>query len=126
MAKGPEGILISKILARHGARPDLCLWRNETALTWVGKFLGRTKAGAVILAAATRLMAGLCKHSADLVGLKGPCGQFIAIEVKTKNTPDDPDQERWLDLIRSLGGIAGTVRSVKDVDDLLGEPPEKE
>jgi len=127
MAKGPEGVLISKILARHGSRPDLRLWRNETAGTWVGKVKGRSRNGEVTLhSGATRLKAGLCTHSADLVGIQFGSGRFIGIEVKTKNTPVDPGQDRWLQMILDGGGIAGVVWSVKDVDDLLGEPPKKE
>lgn len=118
----PESVLIRKILARHGARPDLRLWRNETAGVWAGKVEGRHPDGGIVLRGGRHFQAGLCPGSSDLVGI-GPDGRFIAVEVKTGGQSTDDRQRRWLQLIKDLGGIVGVVRSVEDVDDLLGPPP---
>lgn len=136
MTVSAESVLISKILKRHGARPDLRLWRNETAVAWVGKKKGTTPEGhTVLFRGARRILAGLCVGSADLIGIKGPTpgvdvyddefeqGIFIAIEVKTGKTTTKKEQHKFLDIIKAMGGIAGIARSVEDVDNLLGEPP---
>lgn len=126
MTASAEAVLISKILKRHGARPDLRLWRNETAVAWVGKRRGHTEGGDVVLfQGAKRILAGLCVGSADLIGIKQVEGRgiFVALEVKTGGTRTEDKQKKFLKIIELLGGITGVVRSVEDVDKLLGEPP---
>lgn len=133
----PEKALIKRILARHGARPDLRLWRNETGLFWAGTMKGNLGSGAVVLKNPSRVMAGLCKGSADLVGLKveelpvaggagevtvEAVGRFVGLEVKTGRQKPSDAQKKWIALVEELGGIAGVVRSVEDVDEILGEP----
>ena len=123
MTRSRERALIDRILAKHGARPDLRLWRNETALTWVGKRKRTTKTGDTVLhRGARRMSAGLKKGSADLIGIRQG-GQFVALEVKTEGVRTSDTQKRWLAVIRDLGGLAAVVRSVEDVDEVLGEPP---
>ena len=127
MTVSKEKILISRILAKHGARSDLRLWRNETAVGWVGKRKGTTSEGDIVLwRGASRILAGLCVGSADLVGIKMVDGKgiFIGMEVKTENVITTMMQTKWLALISKLGGIAGVVKSVEEATALLGEPPE--
>lgn len=52
---------------------------------------------------------GLCKGSADLVGIFN--GRFVAIEVKTPKGRLKPEQRKFLDIVRKEGGIAGVARS---------------
>ena len=131
MTTSKEGVLISKILAKHGACPDRRLWRNETAGAWVGKRKGTTDKGDVVLRRGARLIqAGLCKGSADIIGLimepvspTNWIAVFVALEVKTKGVRTEDHQSKYLEVIVALGGIAAVVRSVEDVDELLGRPP---
>lgn len=120
----PEAVLIRKILKRHGARSDLRLWRNETGVYWAGKPDGRVRGeeSTVVLKGASRVSAGLCKGSADLIGFQFGLGRFIAIEVKAGRTPTTQEQHGFLDLIETHGGISGIATSVQDVDEILGEP----
>ena len=126
-----EGVLISKIQEKHGARPDLRMWRNETAICWVGKRKGTTSDGDTVLwRGATRMLAGLAVGSADLIGLQmvplSPTDYgaiFFALEVKTENTMTSLEQTKFLKVIVELGGIGAIVKSVEEVTAILGEPP---
>lgn len=120
----PESALILRILAEHGARPDLRLWRNETFGGWVGKLAGRTRGGDVVLRGARMVQSGLCVGSADLIGITHE-GQFIALEVKTGTGRPTPAQLSFLAVVRDLGGIGEVVRSVEDVTRILGAPPQR-
>lgn len=106
----PEKVLTARILLRHGSRPDLRLWRNET-----GTFQAPN---------GSYVSCGLCKGSSDLIGIKivGSCGMFIAIEVKTAGTATTKLQTSFIKTIIRMGGIAGVVRDMDDVDVLLGVP----
>ena len=67
---------------------------------------------------------GLARGSADLIGwtirtvTPDMVGQqvavFTSIEVKTPIGRVKPEQQQWLDAVRSAGGIAGVARSVED------------
>jgi len=80
------------------------LWRNNVG---VGR-VGRSDAP---------VRFGLAVGSADLVGLvtmPDGTGRFLAMEVKTQDGRLSGEQARWLNLVRSLGGLAVVVRSVED------------
>lgn len=109
----PEKVLTLRILLRHGSRPDVRLWRNET--------------GVFFTADGGRISCGLCKGSADIIGIARSAkgfGKFVALEVKTTGVSTSPEQLKFIDLIVKMGGIAGVVKSLEDSDFLLGEPPE--
>ena len=67
---------------------------------------------------------GLAPGSGDLIGLKSVVvtpdmvGQriaiFASIEVKKHNGRVGKKQENWARMVKSLGGIAGVVRSVEE------------
>lgn len=117
--------LTDEILAAHGARPDLILWRNATAKAWVGKYTGRTVMGEVTLLGGVMIHAGLCEGSSDLIGIlkdRDGRGRFVALEVKMSNTRTTTEQERFLAAVRDMGGIAAVVRSLEEVTYHLGEP----
>lgn len=61
-----------------------------------------------------RVRYGLGVGSADLVGLLRASGRVFAVEVKTATGRLSPDQRRWLQALRSLGGFACVARSVPD------------
>lgn len=113
----PENNLIRAILAEHGARPDLRLWRNETAGAWVGSYVGRTTLGHTVLAHARQIQAGLCVGSSDLIGIHE--GRFVALEVKAGKDRLRPEQVTFLRVISELGGLSAEVRSVDDVTRVL-------
>ena len=91
-----------------GKLPDLVLWRNSTGVTQDEERKRRY---------------GLCVGSADLVGiLRMPLvvagvdgasiGRWIALEVKSARGRTSPEQDKFLSLVRRMGGFAAVVRSV--------------
>lgn len=55
----------------------------------------------------------------EMVGHK--IAVFTAPEVKTKKGRLREGQQEFIDLINSIGGISGIVRSEEDVDKMLGD-----
>lgn len=76
---------------------------------------------------------GLCTGSSDLIGLRRltvtpeHLGQhlavFCALEVKTPRGRLSAEQERFLAVVRQLGGLAGVARSLAEASAILGLPP---
>ena len=112
-----ETTIQQQIRLALGTRSDLRLFRNNTG-TLPDPRTGRP------------VQFGLAKGSADLIGLRtvtitpDMVGQqvavFTSIEVKTPTGRVSPDQTAWLNMIQSLGGIAGVARSVQDAKEILG------
>lgn len=123
-----ETALTRKMLAEHGAHPDSRLWRNETGVFWAGKVVQRNVTpypitvnlmpGQVILSNPSRVSAGLCVGSSDLIGIARG-GRFLAAEVKTPNTRISPAQPKFIKVVRDMGGIAGFVRTIDELGSLL-------
>ena len=86
---------------------NVTLWRNHT---------GALKAGN-----GRMVKFGLCPGSADLIGIMqdAGAGRFVAIEIKLPGEKPRPDQVRFLDHIRRMGGIAGCVTSPEEAIELL-------
>lgn len=60
---------------------------------------------------------GLCRGSADLIGIATRAdgvGVFVAIEVKSSTGKTTPEQDLFLQLVRSRGGIATVCRSASE------------
>lgn len=120
-----ETALQNTILAEIGASATHRLWRNATGLYHSGHVVGRgpgllhLEQGDVVLRGGHPVHAGLCPGSSDLVGLLGPDGRFLGLEVKTATGRAKKHQRAWLQVVRDLGGIAGVVKSVEDVQELL-------
>lgn len=65
----------------------------------------------------------------DLIGLRSvtitpemvgqQIGQFVALEIKTPTGRATEQQQRFLAMVRSLGGLAGIARSVDEAQALL-------
>ena len=112
-----ETTLQQQIRLALGTRPDLRLFRNNTG-TLPDPRTGRP------------VQFGLARGSADLIGLRtvtitpDMVGQqvavFTSIEVKTPKGRPTAEQQSWLNMVRSLGGIAGIARSVRDANEILG------
>ena len=96
-------------------RGPVRLWRNNT-----GTLLDRQ---------GRPVQFGLCKGSADLIGLRsitiGPehLGQrlavFAAVEVKSATGRVTPEQAAFIEAVQAMGGLAGVARSVSDAAALL-------
>lgn len=72
---------------------------------------------------------GLCVGSSDLIGLQPmlvtpehvgkTIAQFVAIECKTLRGRPTAEQLRFIELVRSKGGLAGIARSPHDAAAIL-------
>lgn len=102
---------------------DACLWRNESGST-VPCTLAELKACLEDPARIHRLLRrgmlnyGLCKGSSDLIGVRRD-GRFVALEVKTPGGRHRPEQERFVELVQSFGGLAGFVTSVEEARNII-------
>lgn len=61
---------------------------------------------------------GLCPGSSDLIGVC-PDGKMLAIEVKKPGQKPREDQQKFIDLINSMGGKAGVATSAKEAVDIM-------
>lgn len=93
-----------------GQQRDLVVWRNETGAA-------QQKEGGWVAY-------GLCKGSADLIGILKPTGRFCAFEVKTPRGRVSKHQKMFLSLVRKMGGFACVVRSVEDAEHALNRARE--
>lgn len=102
------------------------IWRQNTGQGWIGK--SRVNGSTVIIENARPFQAGfpglsdaggyvMVEITPDMVGRKLPiCAQ---VEVKTATGRVSEAQKKFIDHIKSVGGIAGVVRSVKDLEELI-------
>lgn len=98
-----ERNMLRDIREALGLEPDLVLWRNSTGTTM--EYRGGVPRGVAF---------GLGKGGADLVGILGPHGRFVGIEVKGECGRLSADQINWASIVRKLGGFAAVVRSVDE------------
>jgi hypothetical protein len=99
-----------------GSGYGIAIWRNNV--------------GTAIQRDGSHVRYGLCKGSSDLIGIKPliitethlglTIGQFCAVEVKSDRGRLAKEQEAFIRLVNSKGGIAGTARSVEEAKALLG------
>lgn len=80
------------------------------ALSQAGCMAFRNDTGALKADNGRLIRYGLCKGSADIIGI-APDGRFLAVECKTPKGRTTPDQDRFLSAVRSRGGRAGVARS---------------
>jgi hypothetical protein len=100
------------------SRGDTRLWRNNSGTLYDRN--GRP------------VQFGLCKGSADLIGLRsitiGPehVGQrlavFAAVEVKSATGRATHEQLAFIDVVQQMGGFAGVARSVGEAAALMRIP----
>jgi hypothetical protein len=128
-------------LAVSGPGSGVRLWRQNCGKGWAGPAqrvdqanLGAMRAslqpGDVVVRRGRILEAGLTPGSGDLIGIRPVVisaehigqrlGVFASIEVKVPKGRVSPEQQQWLQIVQSLGGIAGVARSVEDAQQLMG------
>lgn len=98
-----------------GGRGDVRLWRNNTGCL-------KDNRGQLV-------RFGLAPGSSDLIGLRrvriGPehvgmeLAVFAAIEVKDARGRASPEQVRFVEVVKNLGGLAGVARTVADARSIL-------
>jgi hypothetical protein len=107
------------------SQAGLTIWRNNTGQAWTGDAT-RLKDGSVLIRNPRPLHVGLCKGSADLIGIRPvvvtpemlgqTLAQFTAIEVKTPRGKLSEPQARFLAFVESKGGLALVARSARDIE----------
>jgi hypothetical protein len=120
-----ETEIVRQVILSASKRGDR-IWRQNSGQGWIGK--SRVNGSTVIIDNARPFHSGfpgwsdtggyvMITVTPDMVGRKIPvCAQ---IEVKTATGRIRPEQQKFIDHILSVGGIAGVVRSVKDLEDLI-------
>lgn len=96
--------VVSEILARCGARPDVRMWSNNS-----GVARGLTGNGMIHF--------GL-KGSADILGILFG-GQFFSVEVKTGSAVQNQAQKAFQTMVEKFGGIYLLVNSAHQVEAFL-------
>jgi len=99
----------------------------------LGHRIWRNNVGVAVDKSGRHIRYGLCNSStqlnsrlksSDLIGIHGVTGQLISIECKRegwKYTGSEREiaQLRWIELIIQMGGIAGFISDVSQVEELL-------
>lgn len=107
------------------------MFRNNTAMAWVGSMTERLSGGKVLLYDARPLHAGLCEGSSDLIGwtpveitpemVGKTLAVFTAVEVKSATGRPSGPQKNFINQIQRAGGVAGVARSGEDAREIIGE-----
>lgn len=63
---------------------------------------------------------GLPKGYCDLHGFRKSDGRMFFIEVKTPTGKVRPDQEKFMEIVKTNGAIVGVARSVEDALEIIG------
>lgn len=100
--------LVARILAHAGADPTVRLFHNRTSKV---RALGT---GAMV-------SRGLIRGGTDIVGVVGPRGRWVGIEVKTGGAVPTPEQLAHMAYMRACGAVTGVARSVSDAEKLIQE-----
>lgn len=100
-----EGQLQDRVRLVLGADPVCTFYRNNVGLATTDR--------------GTKIKFGLFPGSADLIGCFR--GRFIAVEIKTPDGRQSPDQKLWQGQIESKGGLYFIVRSEDDARALLAD-----
>lgn len=87
-----------------GNLPGVRVWRNNT--------------GALRDATGQLIRFGL-KGSADILGIVGPAGRFLAIEVKAPRGRLSEHQQNFRAMVESLGGLYVVARSPGEALDAI-------
>ena len=104
MRKEKEGDLVRAILDYLHYKNIIC-WRNQSGavVTNTGHFVRFSRMGV-----------------SDIIAVQPETGKVVCLECKTKTGRVTPYQQEFINDVKKAGGIAGVVRSVEDVDKLLG------
>jgi hypothetical protein len=96
-------------------KADVRAWRNN-----IGKFqLGRRWVNYGLPGPGGSDLIGMVSKTItpDMVGSK--VAVFLAVEVKSQTGKVKPEQQRFIDFVRSKGGIAGVCRSKEEAENLI-------
>lgn len=96
----PEARALVEIRLALGREPDLVLWRLSQ--------------GSGVAPSGLWARFGLTPGASDLIGILGPSGRWVALEVKSAHGTTSDEQEMFLATVRRLGGFAAVVRSAAD------------
>ena len=128
---------IQKRILLHCGHGATRLFRQNVGKTWIGKSEKITREcnryvfpGDVVIRQARRFNVGFEGQSdlggwhsitvtPEMVGRK--LAIYTALEVKTKTGRIKKAQQRFINLVRAAGGLAGVVRSPEEAEDLLNE-----
>ncbi len=107
---------------------DSRMFRNNVGEAWLGRDF-TVRDGRLINGKASRVVYGLCNGSSDLIGihkvtitpamLGREIGAFVAIEVKRPGKKPSDEQDRFMDMVMDLGGIAGVARSEDEAKQIV-------
>lgn len=94
-----EAEILNAIMLEFGSLPYLRIWRVNTvkAMSKTGRMIQSVPIG-----------------SSDISGIVLPLGRRLEMEVKSSTGRVSAEQFAYIDMIKSMGGIAGVVRSVDD------------
>lgn len=121
-----EGNIQRRIMLAASAA-SMTTWRNNTGTAWRGETHHGSHKGekALILTNYRPVHFGLCKGSADLIGLKptiitsahigASMAQFVAIEVKAPKGRLSEQQKNFLRFVEESGGLSIVARSPDDI-----------
>lgn len=94
----------------------------QIKMTELGHRVFRNNCGLFFTKDGRPVKTGLCVGSSDLIGLLGDkSGRILAIEVKSKNGKISKDQESFINMINSMGGVAFFARSVEESVDKINK-----
>jgi hypothetical protein len=109
--------------SRAGAK----LFRNNVGQGWIGT-VKRMTTGEILLFNPRPLHAGLHTGSGDLIGWKTititpdmvgkQVAVFTSVEVK-QGARTTAEQMHWMNSVNNAGGIAGIVKEIQELDNLL-------
>jgi hypothetical protein len=103
------------ILKRAGKLPWLRLWRNNVGLAVPASQIALARRERAVLYRLAMVRFGLGTGSPDLIGIIGPVGKFMAVEVKKPGEKLSLDQEVWKKVLEALGGVHVIANSWDDV-----------
>jgi len=96
-------------------------YRNQLQvdLSAAGYRVFRNNVGLFFTHDGTPTRCGLCTGSGDLIGFAE--GRFLSVETKSRRGTIREAQQKWADMVNSLGGIAIFARPGDDVVGMIKE-----
>jgi hypothetical protein len=88
------------------------------AATEFGARVWRNNVGLFETVDGRKVRTGLCKGSADLVGLTAG-GRFLAVECKRPGGRLRKEQKQWLDVVAEMGGLAVVADDAEKLKEAL-------
>lgn len=105
-ARVKHAAAVSAVRVTIGNDPACRLWPNNSGIA-THKHGNHT----------SRVRYGLCPGSSDLIGIIGPKGRMLAIEVKVGSDQLSEEQDLFLRLVRAFGGFGCELRVPADASD---------